>query len=586
MSGQPRKLGKQNFCFAPGCRTGYAGAPKASLFCAPRDAELRKQWESNLRRVDRPLTARSSVCERHFEPRFILRDYVHVINGDEVRMPRGKPSLVPGAVPTLLPDFPGNLSKKLSKPRPTTLTESPPTKKPKRTYDETTNPRSSPGRRFLAESTSQNARSSHPFVVHLKTYDRKQSVVEKCEEEAVSCDSVDTASDSSKIVEDSPLTLEYLKTNLGLPSQEWCLIDTPETISVVYATSVIKKHGDRMEISHPKCVSFSTVDDGPKVVVLAEAFFDGDLCCRAIVSSLEEAEAIVQDAHTTHICKGAMSASEFAEVSKVISTRCKEKMGTNEEEDTIFSLQCARNVAAEGAVCTPCRALRKLLLNRKSRVRTLAVKKNTRNQEPDESPQKRESVVQKESLQKSESTEHVEVKEVKTSQLQQSLEQLAVEQLVSLHALVGSEHFVEVREDESLHVEESPEQIVALEVEVPPEPEKNQQSSENLRTEEGQQERTEQEECSQHPKGSQQSESQQESEEQEKRPPDPQESQQLSESLQESKGRGKHPPYLQKSEHSESLRTQESQQESKEQDKCQKLERSPQCVSTKSNSPS
>lgn len=473
MSNTPTRC-KQNFCFAPGCRTGYAGAPKASLFSAPKDAELRKQWELNLRRLDSPLTERSAVCERHFEPQLILRDYVHVINGAEVRIPRGKPSLAPGAVPTLLPDLPGYLSKKLAKPRATkgrqstTETDSPPSKKPNKTYGEPMNFRSSPSRRFLAESTSQNARSSQPTVVHLRTYERKQSVVETRQEDVV----VATCDDTPKIVEDGPLTIESLKRNLVLPSQEWCRIHTLETVRVVFVTSVIKNSGDRIEISHPKCVSFSTVE-GPEVV--AEAFFDGALCCRAIVTSLKEAEAIIQDANTTHTCKGAMSAAEFAEVSEVISTRCMEKMGKN-EEDTVFSLECARNVAAEGAICTPCKTLRKLLLNRKSRVKTLAIRRSTRNKGQEESPPKRE-----------ESTERSEVEELKTSQLQESAEQSVAEQLVSLHIHVGSEQFVEVRDQESLQVEESPEQFVAEVVEVPLGSQESQQTPENQQAPESQQ---------------------------------------------------------------------------------------------------
>ncbi|XP_037579859.1 uncharacterized protein LOC119462598 [Dermacentor silvarum] len=86
-------------CFAPGCRSGYPGSPKASLFAAPRDEDLHRKWERNLRRDDKPLTESSAVCEYHFEPRYIMREYVHVINGGEVRIPGGKPSLAPDAVP-------------------------------------------------------------------------------------------------------------------------------------------------------------------------------------------------------------------------------------------------------------------------------------------------------------------------------------------------------------------------------------------------------------------------------------------------------------------------------------------------------
>lgn len=100
------------------CHSGYPGAPRASLFAAPTEDELRKKWERNLRRADKPLTESSAVCERHFEPRYILRDYVHITNGTEVRLPRGKPSLAPGAVPTLLPDCASYLSVAPVKERP------------------------------------------------------------------------------------------------------------------------------------------------------------------------------------------------------------------------------------------------------------------------------------------------------------------------------------------------------------------------------------------------------------------------------------------------------------------------------------
>ncbi|KAH8035336.1 hypothetical protein HPB51_004577 [Rhipicephalus microplus] len=46
------------------------------------------KWDRNLRRKDKALTETSAVCERHFEERFILRNYVHVVNGQEVRIPR------------------------------------------------------------------------------------------------------------------------------------------------------------------------------------------------------------------------------------------------------------------------------------------------------------------------------------------------------------------------------------------------------------------------------------------------------------------------------------------------------------------
>ncbi|XP_029823094.2 uncharacterized protein LOC115309067 [Ixodes scapularis] len=110
---------RQRHCFAPGCRTGYEwGKKQPSLFSVPKDEELRKVWERNLRRKDKRLDETCSVCELHFEPSLVRHDFVYIINGEEVRMPRKRAELLPGAVPTLLPNVPSHRSKKASQPRP------------------------------------------------------------------------------------------------------------------------------------------------------------------------------------------------------------------------------------------------------------------------------------------------------------------------------------------------------------------------------------------------------------------------------------------------------------------------------------
>lgn len=111
---------RQNHCYAPGCHTGYVfvkGGPKLSLFGVPKDEARRKLWEKNLHRADKPLDDTSAVCELHFEPRYVSRDYVHFIQGQEVRIPRGKPILSADAVPTILPNLPAYLTKKPPKER-------------------------------------------------------------------------------------------------------------------------------------------------------------------------------------------------------------------------------------------------------------------------------------------------------------------------------------------------------------------------------------------------------------------------------------------------------------------------------------
>ncbi|KAH7976603.1 hypothetical protein HPB52_016957 [Rhipicephalus sanguineus] len=99
---------RQNHCYAPGCQTGYVlvkGGPKLSLFGVSKDKNRCKEWEKNLRRADKLLEDTSAVCELHFESRYVLRDYVHIIEEKQVRIPRGRPILYADAIPT----FPANL---------------------------------------------------------------------------------------------------------------------------------------------------------------------------------------------------------------------------------------------------------------------------------------------------------------------------------------------------------------------------------------------------------------------------------------------------------------------------------------------
>ncbi|KAH7986192.1 hypothetical protein HPB49_026087 [Dermacentor silvarum] len=82
---------QQRHCFAPGCKTGYASArkqgKKASRFVVPVDNEGRRAWERAIPRPDKPLEKNCAVCEDHFDERFIVRRYKHVINGESANPP-------------------------------------------------------------------------------------------------------------------------------------------------------------------------------------------------------------------------------------------------------------------------------------------------------------------------------------------------------------------------------------------------------------------------------------------------------------------------------------------------------------------
>lgn len=64
-------------------------------------------------RKHRELGPFDAVCEKHFKEECIERFYRHVINGEEVLLPRGKPKLLDGALPTEYPDLPSYYTKKL-----------------------------------------------------------------------------------------------------------------------------------------------------------------------------------------------------------------------------------------------------------------------------------------------------------------------------------------------------------------------------------------------------------------------------------------------------------------------------------------
>lgn len=84
--------------------------PKVSLFGVPEVEERRRLWDKNLHRAGNTIDETPAVCELHFEPQYVIRDYVHVISGVEVRVQRGKPMLSADAVPTILPSFPSYLT--------------------------------------------------------------------------------------------------------------------------------------------------------------------------------------------------------------------------------------------------------------------------------------------------------------------------------------------------------------------------------------------------------------------------------------------------------------------------------------------
>lgn len=98
---------RASHCFVPGCSTQYKNS-RLSMFSPPKDENMLKKWKILIRRSDKEITAKSCVCELHFQKKFILKNYVHIINGETVTIPRGKPILKKDAIPTIFPNRPRN----------------------------------------------------------------------------------------------------------------------------------------------------------------------------------------------------------------------------------------------------------------------------------------------------------------------------------------------------------------------------------------------------------------------------------------------------------------------------------------------
>jgi len=115
----PRTFPAMPTCWAPGCKSGYRTASddakvKRHFFhVPPHNVEL---WSRRIPR-DGVLSVRNYICDIHFESRFILKTYKHVINGEVIETERGRWELMKDAEPTIFPNLPLYLSRNTSKPR-------------------------------------------------------------------------------------------------------------------------------------------------------------------------------------------------------------------------------------------------------------------------------------------------------------------------------------------------------------------------------------------------------------------------------------------------------------------------------------
>lgn len=254
--------GRQRHCYAPGCRTGYAGvktATKLSLFSVPKDEERRKVWEKNLHRMDKPLDENCSVCELHFEERYILRDYVHIVDGREVRIPRGIPMLRSDAVPTILPNVPKYLTTKV------------------------------PSRR---EPTKREASAESEVASKKKKGDQDNQ--DPC-----------TSADLPELIEDMSPNLDCENVhNLITPSEYWSKHRFPSFEGVVYALSELQPSSGTVTSERSVIFSVSEAQEAS-----FKTFLIGRTVTEGTVRTVSEAERALYWASKLLKCPGAMSST-------------------------------------------------------------------------------------------------------------------------------------------------------------------------------------------------------------------------------------------------------------------------------------
>ncbi|XP_035791902.1 uncharacterized protein LOC118466516 [Anopheles albimanus] len=90
-------------CFVLGCDNAHRDNPRRAMFYIPKDPEMFEKWREALPK-HRELKLHDRVCEKHFRPSDIIRNWTHTINGLTAVLPRKKPTLLPSAIP--LPEEP------------------------------------------------------------------------------------------------------------------------------------------------------------------------------------------------------------------------------------------------------------------------------------------------------------------------------------------------------------------------------------------------------------------------------------------------------------------------------------------------
>ncbi|XP_064479724.1 uncharacterized protein LOC135393096 [Ornithodoros turicata] len=289
-------------------------------------------WQMHLHREDKVLDADCAVCELHFESHFIIRDYVHVINGTEVRIPRGKPVLAMDAVPTILPNLPAYLTKRIYTPR------------------------APPKRRQLNpdDNNSRKRRRTGDVPTPLQDTD---------------CDPTNAASEDI-CVSTVVASLSELR-KLSLPSKYWVLHEFHDFPGAVYVACRLDCSTLQLVIERSVFFKPSSQDKCCE----CEMFLLDKLVEKTSVVTAQEVVDLLRRAAEIPLCCGAAEFSLLSscQVTKGLQAQLCTKAGT------FFSVSCTGKSPRQGLPCIRCKYLRKALQTRKS----LLKEKKARRSAPD-----------------------------------------------------------------------------------------------------------------------------------------------------------------------------------------------------------
>ncbi|KAH8023832.1 hypothetical protein HPB51_018051 [Rhipicephalus microplus] len=302
---------RRNYCCVVGCQTGYSrvkNQPKLSLFGVPQDEERRRLWDQNLNRADRPLQVTDAICELHFEQKYILRQYVHIIEGREVYIERGKPELRSDAVPIIIPH----------------LLKCP---------DEQPTPEQSTKKRAASPPTCEDQPSKRTALQSVEP----QLRFEDCESARQS---------------DNAFELE----DVVRPNDHWAMHKFRHYDGIAYVSASLS----RELVSIEKTVLMNYGTDRSEVI--CRTYVRKTLISEKVAYNLEDAKQVLDCAESLHPCRGAGRAKDFTY--DVLTKKLEPQI--SHSDGLVFSVTCKGAVKQQGSSCISCKYVRKVILTRKS----------------------------------------------------------------------------------------------------------------------------------------------------------------------------------------------------------------------------